>query len=168
MLTKLAICGALRSWINQRPGLDFANYGEVSAYRSELRSITRTKRDALALLQFVEGRDAITAQQLAEAFPRAFSGRLTLKDVDGKAELDYCTGQYWPTEYRNAAAAVCASVLWDYMRANMPAADGPRLTRTHGTFTTEHDNINGMTPGDWLRREAKNLFGASIQRRWFS
>jgi hypothetical protein len=39
---------------------------------------------------------------------------------DGK-RLDYTTGQYWPTEYRRAAAAVLASALWSYWRDCVPA-----------------------------------------------
>lgn len=47
-----------------------------------------------------------------EASKRAFSGRLTLvrsRAHDGESDhytIDYCTGQYWPTEYRAACAAV--------------------------------------------------------------
>lgn len=167
MLTKQQVIEALSKWIRQRPGLEFANYGELSSYRSELRSITKDKRDAQALLQAVAIRDSITAEHLIEAFPRAYSGRLSISEKNGKAELDYCTGQYWPTEYRKAAAAVLASALWGWQGRNMPKADG-KLTRTHGPFTTEHDNVQGMTPGDWLRRAMLREFGRSIQQRWFN
>src|SRR4030066_1670931 len=113
MLTKQQILEALREWINQRPGLEFANYGEWKSYRAELRSITRDRADALQLMQAVSWRDSITAENLIEAFPRAYSGRLEIKEVTPRdsqgphwAQLSYCTGQYWPTEYRKAVAAV--------------------------------------------------------------
>jgi hypothetical protein len=195
MLTKTQILEALRVWINQRPGLEFGNYGDWSAYRSELRSITKDRRDALTLLTSVSLRDSITAKDLLEAFPHAFSGRLSITSrflVNGKpfktlAEaqerannylpaiveirevpaLDYCTGQYWPTEYRKAACAVLASVLWNQAREDMPKPNG-KITRTHGPFTTEHDNINGKTPGDWLRDHFRKEFGRSIQTGWFN
>lgn len=143
MLTKNHILTALRAWINQRPGLDFCNYGDVSAYRSELRGITRDRKEALVLLRAIELRDSITAEQILAAFPHAYSGRLSISEATNKAgepaaKLDYCTGQYWPTEYRKAAAAVLASVLWDYFRRCMPAPDA-----------------------------AKREFGSSIQARWF-
>jgi hypothetical protein len=197
MLTKAHILTALRVWINQRPGLECANYGDVSAYRSELRSITRDRKDALTLLRAVELRDSITAEQILAAFPRAFSGRLSITEVflvggktkhsyntieeasagaeqirqktsaivsiEARARMDYCTGQYWPTEYRKAAAAVLASVLWDYFRDNMPAPDG-KITRNG----FEHDSIKGMSPGDYLRQTAKREFGRTIQARWFN
>ena len=170
MLTKQQILEALRRWINQRPGLEFGNYGEISSYRSELRSITRDRRDALELLSAVALRDSITAEQLIAAFPRAFSGRLTITEKNGMAQLDYCTGQYWPTEYRKAAAAVLASALWDWQRGNMPAPNG-KVTKGTGVgpfyHESEHDSIQGLTPGDWMRRAMKREFGRSIQQRWF-
>ena len=166
MLTKQQVIEALSKWIRQRPGLEFANYGELAPYRAELRQITRDKRDAETMLTAVAIRESITAEHLIAALPRAYSGRLTISEDKGRARLDYCTWQYWPTEYRKAAAAVLASVLWEWQRGSMPAPDG-KLTRTHGPFTTEHDNVQGMTPGDWLRRAFKREFGRSIQQRWF-
>lgn len=167
MLTKEHVLIALRAWIRQRPGLDFHNYGAVAPYRAELRQIAKDKRDAETLLADVALRDSITAEDLIAAFPRAYSGRLSISEDKGRAKLEYCTGQYWPTEYRKAACAVLASALWEWQRANMPVPDG-KLTRTHGPFTTEHDNIEGVTPGDWLRNKFRKEFGTGMQKRWFS
>lgn len=185
---KTAICDALATWIRQRPGLEFGNYGNVSSYRSEMRGISKDKRDAETLLQAVRWRDSITGEKLLDAFKHAYSGRLSArvfhktstgecKDpkhevecLDGnesRVELDYTTGQYWPTEHRKAAAAVLASALWEWQRDNMPAANG-KLTRKHGPFETTHDNIDGVTPGDWLRRSFRKEFGSALQRRWFN
>ena len=182
---KQAICEALRAWINQRPGLEFGNYGNLASYRAEVRSIGTDLKHARELLRAVELRDAITGDDLAAAFPHAYSGRLSLKVESGmmqnagyyglsteagtfyKASLDYCTGQYWPTEYRKAACAVLASALWSWQRDNMPAPRG-KLSRTHGPFTTEHDDIEGMTPGDWLRASFRRQFGRGIANRWFN
>ena len=185
-MKKQAICEALRVWINQRPGLEYGNYGSVTSYRAEVRSIGRDLQHARELLRAVELRDSITGDDLAAAaaFPHAYSGRLSCQvfepgkvyKSDGCMEssydkltvkLDYCTGQYWPTEYRKAACAVLASVLWSWHRDNMPAPRG-KLSRTHGPFTTEHDDIEGMTPGDWLRASFRRQFGRSIANRWFA
>jgi hypothetical protein len=118
--TKIQILALLRAHINSRPGLEFANYGDMKLYRAEARSIARQKRDALTLLRAVEWRDSLTAAHLVDGF-RAFSGRLKLETRDdGTHALSYCVGQYYPTEYRAAAAAVLASVLWDLMRESMP------------------------------------------------
>jgi hypothetical protein len=114
---KQAIVDALSRWIRQRPGLEFANYGDVTTYRAEQRSIARDKREAETLLDAVRWRDGITADDLIKAAEGAYSGRLTIKDdsytSDGAtrkqivaASIAYCTGQYWPTEYRRGTTSV--------------------------------------------------------------
>lgn len=169
--SKDLLIALLSRWIHQRPGLDFRNYcsgwhdhAGRRAYFSEMRSITKDLHDARELLRAVE-LSGITGEELAAAFPRAFSGRLTLKQrIDGKWALDYCTGQYWPTEYRRAACAVLASALWDYKRDKcMPAPSG-KVARSG----FEHDAIDGIPPGDWLRRSFRREYGRSIASRWFS
>ena len=114
-----------------------------------MRKIAKDRRDALELLGAVALRDSITAQDLIEAFPRAYSGRLSINEDKERVRFEYCTGQYWPTEYRKAACAVLAAVLWDRKRADM------------------HDSINGLSLGDWLRRSFRREFGRSIAQRWF-
>jgi hypothetical protein len=160
--TKTEICSLLRAFINQRPGLDFDNHGDVSAYRSKLRGITRDRREALYILQAVEWRDGITADDIRAAFPRAFMGRLELKEDGAKPALSYCAGQYFPTEYRAAAAAVLASVLWAYMRECMPKPTGGDGVNTSHTYE------NGLSAGEWLRRHFRREFGRGIQSRWFN
>jgi len=118
---KHLILDALRSWINQRPGLEHANYGDPSAYRSEVRSIGQDLQHARELLAAVAWRDGITDKDLIDASRRAFSGRLTI-DTSSGVSIDYCTGQYWPTEYRRAAAAVLASALHEYWRRSTSSA----------------------------------------------
>lgn len=143
--TKETILSGLRAWIDQRPGLEYVNYGDPVSYRAELRGITRDKRDAQTLLAAVE-LSPVTVDQLKEGF-RAYSGRLTWED-DGKGggRLSYCTGQYWPTEYRKAACAVLAAALWDEARESLPK-DTPQ-------------------PGNVMRARFQHLFGRSIQKRW--
>lgn len=125
-MNKQTIIQALRRWIEQRPGLEFANYGDIRAYRAEQRDITRDLHHARELLRAVEWRDSITAEDIL----RAASGRLTIA-VDGDSvRIDYCTGQYFPTEFRPAASRVLSSVLWVYWRENMESPDGYALRRT--------------------------------------
>ncbi|RPJ25232.1 MAG: hypothetical protein EHM33_15270, partial [Chloroflexi bacterium] len=104
-LTKDTIVTLLRAWINQRAGLEAGNYisgwndtSGRAAYRSESRKITQQKHDADTLLRAVEY-SGITAEELRAAF-RAFSGRLSLVETAKGWKLEYCTGQYFPTEYR--------------------------------------------------------------------
>lgn len=128
--TKEQICTLLDAWIRQRPGLDFGNYcsgwndaAGRAAYRAEVRSIGKDLQDARQLLRAVE-LSGITGEELADAFPRAFSGRLSLVEHKGRPALEYCAGQYWPTEYRRAACAVLAAALWAYKREKCMPAPG--------------------------------------------
>lgn len=147
-LTKRAVMDSLWQWITQRPGLDPANYGwgedGARAYRAEVRSIGRDLQHARELWRAVDGDDSITAGDILAASRTAYCGRLTI-GPDGT--IDYCTGQYWPTEYRPAAAAVLASALWDNYRESLPA-------------DTER-------PGDLIRGYFVRRFGRTIARRWF-
>jgi hypothetical protein len=143
---KAQIIAALEKWIRQRPGLEFCNYGDVSAYRSESRSITRDLHHAQALLTAISWRDSITAEDLLEAARSSYSGRLSLVKTDSGYRVDYCTGQYWPTEYRRAACAVLSSALWDRFRADLP---------------------DDRKTGDEIRRTARRELSPAIAQRWF-
>jgi hypothetical protein len=160
------ILEALAAFAAQRPGLEFGNYGDVSAYRAEMRAITKDLHTFRTLLAAVQWRTSIGETELRAAFRDAFSGRLTLSDKpDGSVELDYCTGQYFPTEYRKAACAVLASALWAYFRDGcMPAEvrqpDGDKLYRA--------PNGKGfVSAGTWLRSTFRREFGRSIASRYF-
>lgn len=156
---KAQVIAALRAFINQRPGLEFGNYGTVPAYRAECRQIAKDKRDALELLRAVEWRDSITADAIIEAAKGAYSGRLTIETRDnGAAAVDYCTGQYFPTEYRKAACAVLASALWDWTRDK--CAPTPANPASYRRWTA--------SKGDWLRAHFRKEFGRSIASRWFN
>ena len=146
--TKEQIIALLHAWIRQRPGLDYCNYGDPVAYRAEIRSIGKDLQHARTLLRAVE-LSSIPAEYLVAGF-RAFSGRLSLVERNGEWALYYCTGQYWPTEYRRAACAVLSSALWDYYRedfANSAKGDESK--------------------GDAIRREFRKMFGRGIASRWF-
>jgi hypothetical protein len=170
---KAAIIHALRVFARQRSGIEWGNYGgDGSAYRSEVRSITKDYAQAKVLLRSVELR-GISADDIVRASRDAYSGRLTMTErADGSIRIDYCTGQYFPTEYRRAVCAVLASALWAHVRdLCMPAPNG-KVTVAHGKgpFRTEseHDSVDGLSPGAWLRRYFVCVFGRGIARRWFS
>ena len=113
------ILNALEDFARQRPGLDPHNY-DRAGYRADSRAITQQFHDAMELLNAVRRR-SIDETQLREAF-NAFSGRLQLVEKAGVLQgLDYCTGQYFPTEYRAAVCAVLRSALWGYWRSDVPS-----------------------------------------------
>ena len=147
--TKHAILSALRSFVSQRSGLDCRNYGDRDSLMGDYRPILRDGKTARRLLRQIELRDSITAENLAEACKRAFSGRVSLiTRQDGSVSVDYCTGQYFPTEYRAAVCAVCASVFWGYFRECVPAGE--------------------VNAGESIRKQAKREFGRAIAARWFN
>lgn len=126
---------AIATYAAQNPGLDFRDYGggfgsvadhkrAVSGYRTDARRITRDlQRCRDAMRSCVAYR--ITDDDVIEAARHTFSGRLTLtRRDDGRIGIDYCTGQYWPTEYRAACAAVLEQVAREaYRRAEEEARE---------------------------------------------
>jgi hypothetical protein len=101
-------------WINQRAGLDPRNYFSDwrdrdgrRAYQQEARSIQADGKRARAALELAR-MYPFDAQALLDA-THAYGGRLQLVSKGSPTctlAIDYCEGQYWPTEYRKAAAAV--------------------------------------------------------------
>lgn len=112
----------LIKFVNQRPGLDFANYGDITSYRSEMRGITNDRSDFFELLSVAQRRlDGDLEQKLTKELENS-NGRLTLNK---KGDLEYCTGQYFPTEYRSAAARIIANVLWASYRDEKDTKGNP-------------------------------------------
>ena len=140
---KTQIVLALSAWVSQRPGLDYGNYGDPVAYRAEVRSIGKDLQHARALINYVAWHDSITAEMILDA---AKSGRLSIVVTDGTVAIDYCTGQYWHTEYRPAVCRLLSSVIWYWMR----------------------DNMLDPATGNDIRRQAARELGTSIARRWFA
>lgn len=194
---KASIIAALRDFVHQRPGIEPGNYGSYASYRAESRSVTQDKHDALALISAVEECDGISGADLQ----KAFSGRLSCETAvspDGcTAKLEYCTGQYFPTEYRKAAARVCATALWEWRRARPEPAEfrveyldddnevcqsrpfatreeaehfASTVGRSRAPCVTERYALNGkkLSPGDWLRAKFRAEFGARIAKRYFN
>jgi len=156
-MNKTALLDTLHRWIAKRPGLDSRDYirgwndrDGRAAYFSESRSITKDRHQAEALLGYVARRDSITAEDILEASKHAFSGRLTItpqNDGDGFS-INYCVGQYWPTEYRRAACAVLASAIWNRLREDLP----PEIENR----------------GDAIRKNARRELGRTLAARWFN
>ena len=145
---KQQIIAAMYAFIAQRAGLEFGNYGDVKSYRAEQRAITKDRHHARQLLRYVDLRASITADDIIEASKRAYSGRLTIVERDdGAISIDYCTGQYFPTEYRKAACAVLSQAIRAWYR------------------TCISDTAN---PGDYLRASFKREFGRGLASRWFN
>lgn len=142
MADKSTIIAALHKWIAQRPGLEFGDDGDVSSYRSEMRSIGRDLQHARAMVNYVAWHDSITAEMILSAADNG--GRLSLTTDGDKVTINYVTGQYWPTEYRRAVCNLMSSVIRAWLR----------------------ENCNCKT-GDDIRKAARRELGNSIANRWF-
>lgn len=136
---KETIIAALFNWVAQRPGLEWANYGDAKLYRAEMRRITRQRHDAETLIRFVYRADSIPADAIMAELNGA--GRLSW---DGD-HLDYCTGQYWPTEYRAAVCCLLSTVLWRWFREQC-----------------------GCDTREKIHAAAVREFGKPIAKRWFN
>lgn len=144
MTTLEQYTAALRAFILQRPGFEPANYaGAPAAYRADYARCLADRNDALALLAHVSRASDTATMELSIA-DALRSGRV---EWDASTQsLDYCTGQYFPTEYRNAACQLLARALWAYWRGNAPA-DCSR---------------------DVMMRIARDVVGKRLARRWFN
>ena len=139
LMTKQAIMTALHAFTIQRPGLDFANYGDVTYYRQDSRKITQQLNDYYKLAYFVNTRDSIPAEYLASRL----TGSERLSMVNDK--LNYTTGQYWPTEYRAAVCRLLSSAIWQWFRDDC-----------------------GYATADAIRKAARREFGRGLAGRWFN
>ena len=136
----------LTKFVNQRPGLEFCNYGDVSSYRAEMRGITNDRQDYYELLSIAQMSIDNLNEKLANYLTNN-SGRLTLKND----MLDYCTGQYFPTEYRLAACRVLANLIWDNVR------------------TLYADQLNDkMTLRQFINKKYKNQLSRRVLKNYFN
>ena len=154
-----AIFAAFRVFIGQRPGLDPRNYFSDwrdkegrKAYNSEARRIQndgKRARQALALASAYP----FDAQAMIDA-TSAYSGRLQLEVKGDSVAIDYTTGQYWPTEYRIAAAVV----LERYAEAVRPKTVSGRIPRTIG----ELKEVSREAGGHFFDRGSMKFFRSRV------
>jgi hypothetical protein len=112
----------LAAYAAKNPGLDFRDYCRDwqdkdgrAAYFSEARSITndlRRVREAIFAAYYA----GVTDNDLIEC---SKGERLTIERTPGGFDLDYCVGQYWPTEYRGAVARLLHRATQKAARRNL-------------------------------------------------
>ncbi len=161
-LSRAELLAMLHAFVRGRPGFNPYNYGSVSSYRSDQRRAERQLHDAEAMLSAIGWRDSIEAGHIRKALQGG--GRLTLDD---SGRLDYCAGQYYPTEFRAGACRVLSQLLWDYWRANMPPPANEDDVKSMAQSPVYHHNGRKVSAGDYLRAKARAEFGRGIASRWF-
>lgn len=139
------ILEALKSFVNQRPGFDLSNYCSMSNYRGDQRPVQKQRAIAHDLIRWVAWHDSVTAEMIIDAAKHNFSGRLSIAyDPDTrKCKIDYCTGQYFPTEFRLAVVRVLTGLIWDWLRK-------------------DYDKESGFR--DYAVKWARNEFGAAASK----
>lgn len=86
-------------FVHQKPGFDTSNYGSSADFQSDYR-VYKKDADFNRNLREWEVRNAFEMLTPEELAHRVFDNRLY---VNEKGQLDYITGQYFPTEYQGAA-----------------------------------------------------------------
>jgi len=105
----------LREFSAQKPNFSLCNYSTMADYK---RDYKRMSDDRKAVKKFASYVSYTIDADMKEALLSALSSwsRLTIKDSSNGVYLEYCKGQYFPTEYQYATARVLASAIWDYWR----------------------------------------------------
>lgn len=169
------VLNALEVFINKRPGLDWRDYGSDAngraAYRAEVRSIAKDKARAVAAMADVRRSITHDPALLADSFKRAFSGRLEWIPspcnsigvrtglIDGR--LEYTTGQYFPTEYRKAAASVLE--MYKSLLSQKWAAENPQKFKFASLSDVKAAHKN--TGGHWFDRGSMKFFDTRIESK---
>lgn len=146
----MSLLNQLTAFANQRPQIEWADYCDHYYIGQDRAKVTRQLADYRVLSarvgQLIYG-GFISEDRLREASNLAFSGRLQFTDRG----IQYCTGQHWSVEFRAAACAVLASVLWDFERE--------RLSETVDDWRES---------ADLMRKNFRQQFGRGIASRWFN
>lgn len=131
----------LRKFVNQRPGLNFKDYGDRTIYRRESREITKDLHDFNEVLNVARFRVPDLDSKVKDYLQKT-SGRLLM---DEKERLVYHEGQYFPTEYRPAATRVIANILWEQIRQDK-------------TLETGHD----------IRKKLSKMLSKRVMKNYFN
>ena len=112
MNKKTQLIENLIRYLNARPGFEFGNYGDLAAYRADVRKATKQKHQAMELLNYIARSESLTlTAMLWEMQPR---DRLSVNPET--LAVEYCAGQYFPIEYRAAARSAFVQMLWTWAR----------------------------------------------------
>jgi hypothetical protein len=94
----------LQEFAEQRPGLEFGNYGCRQSYASERRTIQKQLRHARLILE------ACNSLGVSDECWNYAMETDRLKIRNGVVDFTAC--QYFPTEYRLAVCRVAMSAIW--------------------------------------------------------
>ena len=113
---------ALLTFARQRPGFKFADYGDVTAYRADVRRATRQLNDARAI---------------AAAIPDGMPVRYLLNQLQSGNRLSLEDGRldYYCLEFRAAVARALANALWTFWAEDVGPGQADKIrARARATF----------------------------------
>jgi hypothetical protein len=152
------ILDAFKKWIAQPHRLDRNNYGfdraeGRQAYWDDARKIGKDKLRAQKALRDAR-RYPFNPDAMASALQGSYSGRLQWVDD----AFEYTTGQYFPTEYAQAAAAVLES----YAQAVRPKFVPTPEQRSQWWTIGDIERANYNAGGHWFSPDTKKFFRSRI------
>lgn len=151
-LAKLADFAARNSGIEWRNYFsDARDLDGMLNYRRECRQIARDWQEFNRVLREAN-LDGVKDVDVINAAPRAFSGRLSWN----QDHWDYCTGQYYCTEYRRAAIAVLDQAIRTVRQARPPRHEQVRTI-------SDLKDLNARNGGCWFSRDSVRFFGTRIE-----
>lgn len=105
----------LSGFVYQRPGFNLCNYSSMRDYRADYYQALKFKQAYDLLLSQAERMFYFEDlnKKLGDRLKNN-SGRLSFNTKSN--DLEYCTGQYFPTEYRRAAFYVLFYTVLDLIR----------------------------------------------------
>jgi hypothetical protein len=100
-INRKALAQSMVEFANSKPHFDLCNYSSQSGYKSDYNKYKKyaDKNRAYGYWGFLDLLNSLDDDQIEYAFRTAYSGRLSFNN---RFELEYCTGQYYPTEYQHA------------------------------------------------------------------
>jgi hypothetical protein len=170
MLDRLKLVESIKALAKERAKFDKADYGVApgqcadrkvwfdgfNAMKSDYRLYSKP---AAFNRKFVKsGQLETLLNQLSDAdIQRAFSGRLS---INADSQLEYCTGQYYPTEFQGALKSALESLIASANRLNPELAD---LTRQ--MTISDIKDLNARNGGFFFSRDTMRFFQSKLSRK---
>lgn len=159
-LNREKLTGAMKAFAYSKPGFELLNYSSETSYKSDYRHYKKDadfNREKMKYIDLIN--DGLTDDEIRYCFEHSFSGRLSIAD-DGES-LNYCTGQYYPTEYQAALRAVIECM---YRKIDQKLIDinppEEKTTFSNITEIKEHNKVNGF---NFFNRDTMQFFNSKIE-----
>jgi hypothetical protein len=102
------IAKQFKQFVNKKPGFSGYDYSDYASYKSDYNFYKKyaDKNRKISQYELEDIFSSLTPEELAH---RVFDNRLYINE---KGEMDYITGQYFPTEYQAQAHSTYEKARW--------------------------------------------------------